>query len=62
MYEGTYFFVEKNNLLYLKRDENDGRPCISIDDIDKFFPYGSEIIYLNSQRPSRSQKRNTCIP
>jgi hypothetical protein len=47
--EGTYFIVEKNKLLYLKRDENDGRPCIGIDDVDKVFPNGSEIIYLKSK-------------
>ncbi len=46
MCEGQYFYTEKMGKLYLKRDENDGRTCVGLDDNDKIFPNGSEIIYL----------------
>lgn len=46
--EGKYFYKEKNNMLYLIRDENDGRPCPALHDKEDktFFFDDSEIIAI----------------
>ncbi|KFF01785.1 hypothetical protein [Flavobacterium hydatis] len=46
--EGKYFYKEKNSILYLIRDENDGRPCPAMKDKNDEvnFPNGSEIISI----------------
>lgn len=49
MCEGQYFYTEKKGKLYLKRDENDGRTCVSFDDNDKTFPTGTEIIFIKKK-------------
>jgi hypothetical protein len=49
MCEGQYFFTEKKGKLYLKRDENDGRTCVSIPDENKIFPNGTEIIFIKKK-------------
>lgn len=48
--EGQYFYIEKNGKLYLKRDENDGRSCISLQDENKLFPNGTEIIFIKKKK------------
>ena len=49
MCEGQYFYVEKKGKLYLKRDENDGRTCVTLQDENKFFPNGAEIIFIKKK-------------
>ena len=49
MCEGQYFFTEKKGKLYLKRDVNDGRTCVVLEDNEKTFPNGTEIIFLKKK-------------
>jgi hypothetical protein len=49
MCEGQYFFTEKKGKLYLKRDENDGRICVSLSDENKIFPNGTEVIFIKKK-------------
>jgi hypothetical protein len=46
--EGKYFYKEKQNILYLIRDENDGRPCPSFEDKEdkNIFSDDSEMIAI----------------
>lgn len=46
--EGKYFYKEKNEILYLIRDENDGRPCPALEDKEDkaVFSNDSEIIAI----------------
>lgn len=48
--EGKYFYKEKQNILYLIRDENDGRPCPSFEDKEdkNIFFKDSEIISIKN--------------
>lgn len=50
--EGKYFYKEKKNILYLIRDENDGRPCPAFaDKEDKtIFSDDSEIIAIKKNK------------